>query len=120
MGVVFGEPWITRRIEMIDEKSTPFLHRIHGNGSISRAARGSAKGVGMVGIGFGTDEFAISGAAPEICAAGMEESASEGAEGLDELAGIAALKRGARKLQQKFLESLLRLRRVDRTRVSVK
>ena len=48
----------------------------------------------------------------------MEEGASEGAEGTDELARIAALKSGPGKLQEKLLESLLRLRRVSELRIS--
>ena len=48
----------------------------------------------------------------------MEESARKGAEGLDELAGISALKRGAGKIQKKLLESLVRLRRVSGRRIS--
>ena len=48
----------------------------------------------------------------------MEEGASEGAEGSDELAGIGTLKSGPGKLQEKLLEGLVRLRRVAGTRVS--
>jgi hypothetical protein len=48
----------------------------------------------------------------------MEEGASEGAEGPDELAGIAALKSGTGKLQEELLESLVRLRHVAGTRIS--
>lgn len=48
----------------------------------------------------------------------MEEGASEGAEGPDELAVIAALKSGPGKLQEKLLEGLARLRRVAGTRFS--
>ncbi len=48
----------------------------------------------------------------------MKESASEGAEGPNELAGIATLKSGPGQLEEKFLESLLRLRRFARPRIS--
>jgi len=48
----------------------------------------------------------------------MEEGASEGAEGPDKLAGIAALKSGPGKLQEKLLKSLVRLRRVPGPRIS--
>jgi hypothetical protein len=48
----------------------------------------------------------------------MEEGASEGAEGSDELAGIAALKSGPGKLQEKLLERRIRLRRGAGTRIS--
>jgi hypothetical protein len=72
----------------------------------------------LVAVGFGSDEFAIGGATPKIGAAGMEEGASEGAEGPDELAGIAALESGPGKLQEKLLEGLVRLRLVAGTRIS--
>jgi len=48
----------------------------------------------------------------------MEEGASKGAEGPDQLAGIGALKSGPGKLQEKLLERLVRLRRIAGTRVS--
>ena len=50
----------------------------------------------------------------------MEEGASEGAEGTDELAGIAALKDGPGKLEEKLLKSLVRLRRVFGLRISAR
>ena len=49
----------------------------------------------------------------------MEESTGEGAEGLDELAGIAALESGPGKLQEELLKSRVRLRRVPGLRISV-
>jgi len=52
----------------------------------------------MVAVGFGSDEFTVRGVTPEIGAAGMEESAREGAERQDELAGFAALESSAGKL----------------------
>ncbi len=48
----------------------------------------------------------------------MEESASEGAERADELAGIVALESGAGKFQEKLLEGVLKLRRVPGLRIS--
>jgi len=52
----------------------------------------------LVAIGFSPDELTAGGAPPKVSAGGMEESASEGAEGADELAGIAALESGPGKL----------------------
>ena len=78
----------------------------------------ATKGLGLVAIGFGPDELAVGGAAPKVGAAGVEEGASEGAEGPDKLAGIAALKSGPGKLQEQLLESLVRLRRVLGSRIS--
>jgi hypothetical protein len=48
----------------------------------------------------------------------VEERASKGAEGPDQMAGIGALKSGPGKLQEKLLERLVRLRRIAGTRVS--
>ncbi len=48
----------------------------------------------------------------------MEEGASQGTEGPDELAGITALKSGPGKLQEKLLKSLVRLRRAPGLRIS--
>lgn len=49
----------------------------------------------------------------------MEESTGEGAEGLDELAGIAALESGPGKLQEELLKSRVRLRRVPGLRIAI-
>jgi hypothetical protein len=94
---------------VIDEKGATLLHRIHGDGRIAGAPADAKKGVGLIGGGFGSDEFAVGRATPKVGAAGMEEGAGEGAERSDELAGIAALKSGAGKLQEKLLEGLVRL-----------
>ncbi|MGO9368361.1 MAG: hypothetical protein ACLP0H_12085 [Terriglobales bacterium] len=74
--------------------------------------------MGIGAVGLGSDKFTFGRKAPEVGAAGMEVGASQGAEGTDELPGIGVVKSGARKLQQKLLESLVRLRRVAGTRVS--
>ena len=58
----------------------------------------------MVAVGFSPYEFTIGGTAPKVGTAGVEERASEDAERQDELAGIAALKRGPGKLQEKHPE----------------
>jgi hypothetical protein len=72
----------------------------------------------MFAVGFGSGEFTVGGATPKVDVAGMEEGASKGAKRPDEMAGIAALKSRPGKLQKKFLESLLRLRRVPGPRIS--
>jgi len=104
---------------VINKKGAPLLHRIHGDGCITGAPADATKGLGLIGVGFGSDEFKIGGATPEVGAAGMEEGTGKCAEGPDELAGIAALKSGPGKLQEKFLESLVRLRRFAGPRISV-
>ena len=65
-----------------------------------------------------TIALTVGGATPKVGAARMEEGASKGAEGPDQLAGIGALKSGPGKLQEKLLERLVRLRRIAGTRVS--
>jgi hypothetical protein len=103
---------------MIDEKGTALLDRIHGDRRITGAPADAAKGLGLVGVGLCSDELTVGGATPKVGSAGVEEGTSEGAEGPYELAGIGALKSGPGKLQEKFLERLVRLRRVAGTRVS--
>jgi hypothetical protein len=103
---------------MIDEKGATPLNRIHGDRCITGASADATKGLGLVGVGLGSDELAVGGATPNVGSAGMEEGASKGAERPDELAGIGALKSGPGKLQEKLLERLVRLRRIAGTRFS--
>jgi len=103
---------------VIDEKGATLLNRIHSDGCVTGAPADATKGLGPVGVGFGSDKFTVGRVTPKVSTAGMEEGASQGAEGPDELAGIAALKSGPGKLQEKLLKSLLRLRRVPRPRIS--
>ena len=56
------------------------------DGSAARHAE-PRKDSAMVAVGFGSNEFTVGGATPEIGAAGMEEGASEGTERANELAG---------------------------------
>jgi len=116
--VGLGQPGVPGHVEMIDKKGTTLLNRIHGDGCITGAPADATKGLGLVGVGLCSDEFTVGGATPKVGAAGMEESASKGAEGLDELAGVGALKSGSGKLQEKLLERLVRLRRIAGTRFS--
>jgi hypothetical protein len=103
---------------MIDEKGTTLLDRIHGDRCITRTPADATKGLGPIGVGLSSNELAVGGTTPKVGAAGMEEGASECAEGPYELAGIAALKSGTGKLQEKLLERLVRLRRIAGTRFS--
>ena len=103
---------------MIDEKGTTLLNRVHGDRCITGASADATKGLGLVGVGLSSDELTVGGATPKVGSAGMEEGASEGAEGPDQLAGLGALKSGPGKLQEKFLERLVRLRRIAGTRFS--
>ena len=118
MRVAFGQPRVTRHVEMIDEKGTTLLDRIHGDRRITGAPADAAKGFHAVSIGLGSDELTICGATPKVGSAGLEEGASKGAKGPDQLAGIGALKSGPGKLQEKLLEGLVRLRRIAGTRFS--
>jgi len=96
------------------------LNRIHGDGCIADSPSDATKGLGLAafGIGFGSDQLTVSGATPIVGAAGLEERAREDAKRPDELAGIAALKSGPGKLQEKLLERLVRLRRIAGPRIS--
>ena len=118
MGSAVGYPGITGHVEVIDEERAALLHRVHGDRSIAWAPAGAAKGAGMIGIGFGADQFAVCRQVPEISSAGVKENASEGAEGADELGRVAAFKSGAGKLKKKPLERLLKLRRWRHSRIS--
>jgi hypothetical protein len=118
MRVAFGQPRVTRHVEMIDEKGTTLLDRIHGNRRITGAPADAAKGLHAVSIGLCSDELTVGRATPKVGSARLEEGASKGAKGPDQLAGIGALKSGPGKLQEKLLECLVRLRRIARTRYS--
>jgi len=103
---------------VIDEKGPTLLNRIHGDGCVTGTPADATEGLGLVGVSFGSDKFTIGRVTPKVSAAGTEEGASQGAERPDELAGIAALKSSPGKLQEKLLESFLRLRRVRGPRIS--
>lgn len=118
MRVAFGQPRVTRHVEMIDEKGTPLLDRIHGDRRIPGAPADAAKGLGPLGVGLRSDELTVRGATPKVGSARLKEGASTGAKGPDQVARIGALKRGPGKLQEKLLERLVRLRRITRTRFS--
>ena len=94
MRVAFGQPRVPGHVEMIDEKGTALLDCIHSDRCITGTPTDATKGLGLVGIGLGSDELTVGGATPKVGAAGTEEGASEGAEGSDELAGVGALKSG--------------------------
>ena len=120
---------------MIDEKGTTLLHRIHGDGGITGKPADATKGFGFVGVGvgagvgvgvegiafdvgFGSYQFTVGSKTPKISAMGVKKNAREGAKGSDELTGIAALKSSPGKLQEKLLESLVRMRRNRGPRIS--
>ena len=103
---------------MIDEEGAALLNRIHGDRCVTGAPADATKGLDVVGVGFGSDKLTVGRTTPKISAAGMEKAASERTERPDELARIAALKSGPRKLQKQPLKSLVRLRRVARTPIS--
>ena len=94
MRVKFGQPRVPGHVEVIDEKGTTLLNRIHGDRCITGAPADTTKGLGLDGIGLRPDELTVGGATPKVGAAGVEEGASESAEGPDELAWIGALKSG--------------------------
>ena len=116
--MAFGKPWVTGKVDAVEEERATPLHRLKGDAWIRRAQAEAAKGIGAIAVGFRSDEFTVGGTAPKVGTAGVEERASEDAERQDELAGIAALKRGPGKLQEKLLERLIRVRRFAGTRIS--
>jgi hypothetical protein len=116
--VASGEPGMARGIELIDEKGATLLHRIQGNGGIAGAPANATEGLDLRAIGFGSDEFAVGGKPPKISAASVKIGAGESAKRQDELTGIVVVKCGPGKLQEKLLESLVRVRRVAGTRIS--
>ena len=118
MRVAFGQPGVPGHVEMIDKKGATPLNRIHGDRCITGPPADATKGLGLISVGLCSDELTVGGATPKVGAASMEEGASMGAEGPDQLAGIGALKSGPGKLQEKLLERLVRLRRIAGTRFS--
>src|SRR5208282_2973728 len=107
---------------VVEEERATFLHRFNGDrgrdGCITEPQPRATKRLGMIAFSFGSGQLAIGGVIPKVGAAGMEKGARQHAERPDEMAGIAALKSGPGKLLKKFLESLLRLRRVPGPRIS--
>jgi hypothetical protein len=63
-----------------------------------------------VTIGFGSNQFSIRCVIPKISTAGAEEIPGEPTEQDEEWARIVAVMRGARELEEKVLERLLRMR----------
>jgi hypothetical protein len=116
MRVAFGQPGVTGDVDVVEEEGATPLNRFNGDGWTTGAH--VTKTLGMVAVGFGSDELTVGGTTPKVGAAGMEEGAGEGAEGQDELAGIAALESGPGKIAEKLLEGLLRLRRFVGPRIS--
>jgi len=112
------QPWVSRSIEVINEKGAALFGRIQGDRDIPCAPANAAKRFGVLGVGFSSDHFAIAGTGPIVGAAGAKKSTAEHTKGLDQLAGIAALKGSPGKFQKKPLEGLLRLRRVIWIRIS--
>jgi hypothetical protein len=82
---------------VIDEKGSPLLNGIHRDGRITGVPANTTKGSCscLIGVGLSPGEFTVGGASPKVGAAGMEKRSSEGAEGTNELAGIATLESGA-------------------------
>src|ERR1700674_3233452 len=105
------QPRIAADIEVIYEKGAALLYHIHGDGYISGAPSDASKRFCQVGVGFGTNQFAV-GKTPEVGATGAEKGAGKSAERREELARLTALKSSPGKFVEKLLESLLRLRRV--------
>src|ERR1700719_1448719 len=119
MRVDRSQPGIARCIQMIDKKSAALLNRIHGDGCVPGTPANSMKGLGLFRVSLGADELAVRRATPKICTCCLKEGSRKGTKRSDQVTRIGALKCGSRKLEQQFLKSLVRVRRVLRTRISV-
>jgi len=98
------------------------LHDLDGNrwfrAGIAGAQPHTAKRLRLIAIRFGSDKFSVRASTPKIGPAGVEKGARQYAEGLDETGWIIALKSRPRKIEEKFLEGNVRLRRFARPRIS--
>jgi hypothetical protein len=116
------QPGVASHVDVVEEERATFLDCFNGdrwrNGWITGPQARASKRLGMIAVSFGSGELTVRGATPKVDVTGMEKGACEDAERPDEMVGIAALKGGLGKLQKKFLESLLRLRRVFAPRIS--
>jgi hypothetical protein len=66
----------------------------------------------MIVVGFGSNQIAVGSTAPEVSATRVKVRASQGAERSDEVAWFVAVKSSTGKFEEKFVERLLRLRRI--------
>ena len=98
---------------MIDEEGTPLLYSLDGDRGIAGPPPGAAKRCGMIVVGFGSNQIAVGGAAPEVSATRVKVRASQRAERSDEVAWFVTVKSGTGKFEEKFVERLLRLRRIS-------
>ena len=112
LGMARTKPWIAGYVEVIDEHGTPLLHGLDGNRGIAGTPAGATKRCGVIVVGFGSNEIAVGRTAPEVNATRVKVSASQGAKRSNEVAGFVAVKSSTGKFEEKFMERLLRLRRI--------
>jgi hypothetical protein len=86
---------------------------------IAWAESQAAKAFRVKALRLSADQIPLGSTPPKVGTVGMKELSSLLAKQADELLGIAALESCARKLQQKALESLLRVRRLIGRGISV-
>jgi hypothetical protein len=103
---------------MIYKKGAPLPDRVHGDRSIARAPADSAEGIGLFSISFGASQFTVRRPTPKIGTGGLKKRSSECAERPNQLTCIAALEGSPGKIEEKLLESLVRVRRALLGRVS--
>jgi hypothetical protein len=118
VGAGCSQPGISSNVKLIDETGLTLQHCVKRNGAVAGATADATKRVSPVASGFRANEFTIGGKTPVVGAFGVKVGASEGAKRAEELAGIMVLKSGAGKLQEKLLESLVRMRRNRGPRIS--
>jgi hypothetical protein len=86
------------RIDLIQVKSMPGLHRLNGNSRIAGLQPHAAKTICHEAICFGADQFSIGGSCPEIDSARLKELAAEMTEEPNDLRRIDVLKRELSKI----------------------
>jgi len=103
---------------MIYKKSAPFLDRVHGNRRIAGAPADATERPCLFGVRLCAGKFTIRRPGPKVGTRRPKKSSGERAERLNELTCIAALEGSPGKIEEKLLESLVRVRRALPLRVS--
>jgi|ERR1700683_3527408 len=118
----FGEPRVTTCVNVLNQNRNAALHDLDGNrwfcSGIAGAQPHTTKRLRLIAIRFGSDQVSIRASTPKVGSAGVEKGTRQYAERLDQTARIVALKSSPRKIEEKFLEGNVRLRRVAWSRVS--
>lgn len=122
MGSALSQPRVTTSVDVLNQNRNAALHDLDCNrgfgGGIAGAQSHTAKRLRLIAVGFGSDKFSVGASIPKIGPAGMKKGTRQYTEGMDQTTWIIALISGLRKIEKKFLEGKVRLRRIARSRVS--